>query len=523
MLLKTNWTGAIMLLVLPLISAAADPLHIEIDRHILAKAKANSPSKIADDAEFLRRVSLDFAGRIPTSAEVRRFLSDPAADKRTKLIDGLLGSGDYALRMTEFFHIHLMERLGEHPEWNKYLQSSFASNKRWDQMAREILRADPNDAANRGAAFFYAKRLENYGQNPVDYSALTRDVGRLFLGKDLRCAECHDHLFIDDYQQQHFQGLHAFFQNTFLVDAKTPAVGEKPTTKKIEFMSVFKKVPKQMGPALPGGKEIPIPEVKKGEEYDVKPDPRTKAPGKLKFSTLSALAEQLPSKQNDAFAKNIVNRLWFMLLGRGIVHPLDLHHSGNPPSHPELLDRLAHEFVAHTYDIKWLLREIALSQTYQRSSVMPEGKPPAPELFLTATEKRLSAEQLARAVWHAAGQPKEPPDTLKAKFAKAFANPMREPEDEIAADLRSSLFLLNDPAVLALLQPQSGNLIERAAKLDDAAAVEEIYLSVLSRLPTPDEKQDATKYLAERSTKRVDALGKLAWSLLASTEFCVNH
>lgn len=516
--------GAILLLACALRAAAGEPLQVEIDRLILAKAGEQRPSPPADDAEFLRRVMFDLAGRIPTAAETRAFLADKETDKRTRLIDRLLAAPSYAPRMTQFFHVHLMERLGEHAEWTKYLLAAFAKNKPWDQMAREILRADPEDSANRGASFFYAKRLENYGQNPVDYPALTRDVGRLFLGKDLRCAQCHDHIFIDDYQQQHFQGLFAFFQNTFLVDAKTPAVGEKPTTKKLEFMSVFKKVPKTTGPALPGGSEVEIPRFKQGEEYVVKPPPRSKAPGKLKFSTLAILAEQLP--RSESLARNIVNRLWFMMMGRGIVHPLDLHHSGNPPSHPELLDLMAKEFVAHKYDIQWLLREMALSQTYQRSSLVPDGSLPRTEQFLTALEKRLSAEQLLAAVTLATGDAnskRKPDASLQTKFVKAFANPMREPEDEIAPDLRSALFLLNDPAVLALLKPQTGNLVDRASKLNDSAAIEEIYLSVLSRLPAAEEKLTAEKYLSKRKGERIGALSQLAWSLLASTEFAVNH
>src|SRR5262249_37489944 len=149
----------------------------------------------------------------------------------------------YPERMRDAFHGLLMERLGDHPEWSKYLVKSFAANKPYDLLAREVLRAAPRDESVRGAAFFYAKRLENYGQNPVDYAGLTRDVGRLFLGKDLRCAQCHDHLFIGDYKQRDFQGLLAFFQNAYLQDGAYPTVGERPTAKKLPFMSVFKKVP----------------------------------------------------------------------------------------------------------------------------------------------------------------------------------------------------------------------------------------------------------------------------------------
>jgi hypothetical protein len=125
-----------------------------------------------------------------------------------------------------------MERLGDNPYWSKYLHDSFAANKPWDRMAREVLGGAP-DEATRGAAFFYSKRLENYGQNPVDYAGLTRDVGRLFLGQDLRCAECHDHRFIKDYKQRDYQGLFAFFQNAYPMDPKYPSIAERPLTHKV--------------------------------------------------------------------------------------------------------------------------------------------------------------------------------------------------------------------------------------------------------------------------------------------------
>jgi hypothetical protein len=496
-------------------AAAAPPLHAEIDRLIEAPLGERKPSAAADDAEFLRRVHLDFTGRIPSAAEARAFLSDTTTDKRTKLIDRLLSGPEYASRMTDAFHVLLMERLGDHPAWTAFLKESFAKNKPWDAMAREMLRADA------GASFFLAKRLENYGQNPVDYPALTRDVGRLFLGKNLQCAQCHDHLFVNDYKQKDFQGLFAFVQNAYLVDAKSAAVGEKPTTAKLAFMSVFKKQPKETGPALPGGKEFDPPPLKKGEEYTSKPDPKTKSPGRLKFSPLAILADELPRKEHPDFARNMANRLWFLLMGRGLVHPLDLHHSENPPSHPELLDLLAKEFTSHDFDIKWLLREIARSRAYQRSSVLPAGESKVPpESFRTAIEKRLSAEQLAASVPLALG---EKADAAAAKFQKAFANAPREPEDEVSPSLKAALFVLNDPVVLGWLVPQPGNLVDRLTKLADADVADEVYLAVLTRKPANDERSEVVAYLKKHVADRPAALGLLAWALLASSEFGVNH
>ncbi len=506
-------------------SGADAPLHERIDALIAAGSPGETASPTADDAEFLRRVYLDLAGRIPSTSEAAGFLNDAAPEKRAGLIRALLNGPDYPRRMQELFHVMLMERLGEHAGWEAYLRASFAANKPWDQLVRELLSGKAADESTRGAVFFLSKRLEHYGENPVDYPALTRDVGRLFLGVDLRCAQCHDHLFINDYKQADFQGLHAFFQNVELGDAKTPTVVEKPTLKRLEYMSVFKKVARETGPRVPGLVEIEVPPIKPKEEYITPPDPKTKTPGVLKFSPLARLAEQLPSPENPAFARNAVNRLWFVMMGRGLVHPLDLTHGENPPSHPELLDLLANDFVAHKFDVRWLLEELALSHTYQRSSQLPDGRDEVQQdRFLTALEKRLSAEQLSASVIQGLGAEGVDHTALRGKFVKAFANAPREPEEEPSASLRAALFLENDPAVLDLLKPKDSNLVGRLSKLaDDVAVTDELYLAVLTRRPTGEERTEAAAFLATRSDQRVEALGQLAWALIASAEFGVNH
>lgn len=518
-----------LLLLLPASLTAAEPLHKQIDALVAARGKGKPVSAPGNDPEFLRRIYLDLAGRIPSVQEARAFLDDRTADKRPKLIERLLAGPDYPRRMAEQAHIVLMERLGDNADWNRYLLASFEKNKPWDVMAREMLSASREEQA-KGAAFFLSKRLENYGQNPVDYPALARDVGRLFLGKNLQCAQCHDHLVIQDYKQADFQGLFAFIQNLAVEKPTPPAVAEKPGLKKVAFMSVFEKVQKETGPRVPGMKEVPLPAFKPGDEWLTKPDPKTKTAGVLKFSVLTRLAEQVTAPENAAFPRNLANRLWYLLMGRGLVHPLDLDHSDNPASHPELLELLAKEAVARKYDVKGLIREITLSQAYQRSSVLPPGQEkPEPALFLTSHEKRLSAEQLLGSVLEATGEKerlakgKTGSDALKAKFLKAFANPAREPEEEFLPALRSALFLLNDSAALDLLTPRPGNLVDRASKLADDRATEELYLSILTRMPTAEEKEQAGKYLAKNASRKPIAVGHLAWALLASTEFCVNH
>ncbi len=504
---------------------AAEPLHTAIDRIVGAQAgKDGIPlAGKSDDAEFLRRVWLDLAGSIPNPARAKGFLADKSPDKRAKLIDELLAAPTYAPAMADRFHTILMERLGDHADWRKYLEASFAANKPWNVLVKEILRADAKAENAKGAAFFLSKRLENYGQQAVEYSALTRDVGRLFLGVNLQCCECHDHLTVDDYKQQDFQGLHAFFRNLSPAAGASPGVAEKPTTEKAKFASVFTMKESATAPALPFGKMIEIPTFAKGQEFAEPPDRKTNSPGVPKFSTLKAASEELPQAENRNFVRNAVNRLWFVFLGRGLVHPLDFHHSGNPASHPELLDLMEKEFVAHAFDVRWLFREILLSDAYQRSSLLPAGAtvPPA-KAFAVGIEKRLSAESLFAAITTATGT--KPTELAKAKFLKAYANQPREPEEEVEASLKAALFLSHDATILEMLQPKPGNLIERLSKVaDDKAFAEELYLSCLTRMPSADETATVAKILAKPKQTRETAARKLAWALIASAEFGVNH
>lgn len=514
------------------VHAGEPSLHERIDELIVAAA-AGPMAERADDAEFLRRIYLDLVGRIPSTKETRLFLGDAAADKRVALIDQLLNGPEFPQRMRSLMNVMLMERLGDDAGWSKYLHDSFAENKPWSQMAREMASPDAEDEATRGSAFFLSKRLENYGQNPVDYPGLVRDVGRLFLGVDVQCAQCHDHLFVDDYKQVDYQGLYGFVGTTFLRrDVEFPAVGENLLAKKVDFKSVFIMEENVTGPRLPGGTEIEIPTFAKGEEYLTPPDKKTRFPGVLKFSPLRELAAQLP--EHPSFRRNIANRLWWVMMGRGLVMPLDLHHSDNPASHPELLESLGNELAARDYDMRWFIRELALSETYQRSSVLPDEVDSVAETsYRVALEKPLSMEQLLAAMVQANWNGETPAtrrgsnediNALQDRFAQAYANPPREPEIGFAPSVKAALFLLNDDVVLSWLEPRETNLVGRLNQLTDPAQVaEELYLSVLTRQPSDEERAGLSAYLASRESERGAAIGRLAWALLASTEFGVNH
>lgn len=517
-------------------------LHATIDKLIEADPSLKFAPP-ASDADFLRRATLDLAGRIPTREELTTFLADTSADKRAAAIDRLLASSDYPIRMQHQLHSMLMERLGDGDDWQAYLYRSAAANKPWDQLARELLHPNSDDEATRASAFFYVKRLENYGQNPVDIPALVRDVGRLFLGVDVQCAQCHDHLFVDDYKQEYFQGLLAFVGHLEIRrDLTFAAIAEKPLTKKIEFVSVFVQEPRSVGPKLPGQSEIAIPTFAAGEEFELPPDRKTKFPGKPKFSTLAILSQQLPTPENAYFSKNMANRLWWMLMGRGLVHPLDLAHSENPPSHPALLETLAREFVAHKFDIKFMLREIMLSRAYERSSTWPAefGDRPTAATYQVAIERPLSSQQLLKSLLVATDELARvtsdnktiaedlPPQSaqliaLQTRLDKSFTGPPREPEGEFAPTVKGSLFMMNDDELLKLLAPREGNLAARlVAENDPAKFTTLLYESILSRPPTEDESREVAEWLASKDPKQQQTR-ELLWALIASNEFCLNH
>lgn len=524
--------GAVVGLMMSSLTQADDTLAKRVDELITATSKDGPTAPCCDDASFVRRVYLDVAGRIPSATEATAFLDDKDANKRVALIDRLLASPDYARRMADQFHAMLMERRGENPEWTTFLLRSFETNKPWDQLVKEILDPDSNHEVNRGAAFFHTKRLEKVGQQDTDYPGLTRDVGRLFLGMDLQCAQCHNHLFIESYKQSDFQGLFTVYQNTFIrTDLKFPAIGEKLMTKKQDFSSVFDKVAMSTGPRVPGANEVEIPTFEKNEEYLTPPDRKANFPGIPRFRPMAVIARDLASATNKSFATNFANRVWFLMMGRGLVNPLDQQHVGNPASHPELLDALAQSSVDVKFDLKTVLRQIALSEAYQRDSVLPSGAAVAtPESYRVANEKRLTAEQIMASVLVATGT-REKPTELKgdaeknrAAFVKAFGNVPTDPEVEFSPSLKSSLFLLNDALIMDCLQPQPGHLIDRLTQMADASAIaKELYLCVLTRQPTAEESAAVSAYLSQNSDRKTAAVTNLAWSLLASTEFCLNH
>jgi hypothetical protein len=521
---------------------AAPSLHERIDQAIDTGKPDFSrlAAPLSSDAEFLRRAYLDLTGTIPTAATTRAFLADGSPARRTQLIDRLLASPEYARHMQDVFDVLLMERRPSRfvprPQWLEFLRTSFAANKPWDQLVREVLSADGSDPKTRPAAAFLLDRN-------ADQHLLTRDISRLFLGMNLHCAQCHDHPIVNSYKQDHYYGLLAFLNRTTLFRSPNgQLVLAEKADGEVTFQSVFDptKLTKTTGPRVPDGVLVKEEKFDKGKEYvvapanGVRPVPR--------FSRRAQLAPQIASPANVRFKRNIANRLWALMMGRGLVHPLDMDHPDNPPSHPQLLTLLADEFAAMKFDVKAFLRELALSQTYQRSSELPRGvEQVSADSFAVATLKPLSPEQLAWSLMQATGltdvQRKRLGKNLSERtlyqalasnvvpFVRMFGGRAGGAENaRFQATLDQSLFVNNGGLLRGWLAPQDGNLAQRLQALARPGDVaEEIYLSVLTRPPSAAERKEIADYLRGRTADRAAALQEIVWALLASAEFRFNH
>jgi hypothetical protein len=456
------------LLCLGILSAAraADPvpLHARIDA-LLEQGQPGGQAAPASDAEFLRRTWLALHGTIPTAVQARAFLADQAPDKRARLVDSLLADRQFARWMAVRLDVMLMERRGEvHTKaapWRDWLEESIAANRPWDALVRDLLATDGADEKTRHTARWLLER-------EADQNALTKDVGRLFLGQDIACAQCHDHPRVDDYSQRDYAGLQAFFNRTYLFrpDTKKPGLVAEQATGDLSYLSVFTKASGITRPRLPGQAELVEPA---GGEWVVAPNEKDKTVRPIpKHSRRALLATTIGSGEHPQFRRNIANRLWAIVFGRGLVEPLDLDHSANPASHPELMNLLAGEIAAMKFDMKSFIRELALTRAFQRSLDVPPtvGDPATlatllPELEKTADvlEKAATvameafrAEQKATVEANLAAAPrvaevtKAEADIAAAQKVADEALAARKPADDKAAPLREAYKALAEAA-----------------------------------------------------------------------------
>jgi hypothetical protein len=505
-----------------------------VDEHVFGKLKRFNiiPSEVSSDSEFLRRICLDVTGTLPPAGRVRDFVSSRDPDKRDELIETLLNSPEYVEYWTYFFSEVLRVFSGatlnvEHALiYEDWIRKNIARNAPYDRMARERLAAQ----GFSGPAWSYWTFRD---LTPVPEIA-TEQI-RVFLGRRLGCAQCHNHPF-ENWSQDQFWGLAAFFGDMtqimevekirgpyFVIDDleghgrrknRSPAKILHPRTKE------------QVRPSFPDGSLLPA-----SERRDLR----------------MRLAEWMTSPDNPYFAEAIVNRIWGHFLGRGFVEPVDDFRETNPPTHPELLKALSRDFVDHGFDLKHLLRTILRSRTYQLSGEANQTNRDDKVNYSRALPRLLEAPVLLDAITHATGVDSELivsdepdassgapagtraisliPGMVPSPFFEVYNRNDRRgvPENKPQLTLLQSLHRLSGPTFTSRLT-QEGGRVDRLLKegSSDRQIIEELYLSALTRFPTDRELSGLEAMLAEQPSRR-EGLQSLTWALVSSREFVHNH
>jgi hypothetical protein len=485
------------------------------------------PSPVSDDATFLRRVTLDIAGRLPTIEEAAAFAADTNADKRDRVIDALLDSPDYADYFANKWATLLKNRRESKADitanfaFHSWVRDSLLANKPYDQFVREILAATGTIVENPPVAWY--KRVKLPEQQ-------LEDVAQLFLGVRMQCAQCHHHPF-ERWSQGDYYSLAAFFSQ----------VGRKPTAiagedlifhKRGTAQYVNKKTEQPVKPAGLGGPSL---------EVAPDDDPRLQ------------LADWMAEESNPFFAKVLVNRYWKHFFKKGLVEPEDDLRDTNPPTNPELLDALAKHFIESDFDLKEAIRVIVSSKTYQLSAQPNEHNVVDHQNFSHFYPKRLQAEVLLDAVDCLTGATTSfadlpmgtravalPDNSYNSSaFLKVFGRPdaasVCECERVQSSSLAQSLHLMNSSEVKGKLATAGGRA-DRLAKSEeeDAKKIHEIYLAAFSRPPTGEELSIAESHI---NIPRTDSAGKpiapatakkmayedLLWAIMNTKEFLYNH
>lgn len=475
------------------------------------------PAAPVDDATWCRRVFLDLAGRIPTAAEQRAFLAAPVETRRVELVDGILDSDEHAVRLRELWDVFLMGRgkresredRRRNSGWWAWLEKSFRTNRPWNEIVREILVARPTSADDQGASWFLYERRN-------DHQAIAEAVAPIVYGARIDCAQCHDHPLAREVKQAHYWGLVAAYNRGKNVDGST-AVAESAVGGFVNFTNLKKEsqaavVTLLNGPTVAETRPEDGQKEEDGDDRYVDPAASPRVP---KFSRREAFATAATT-DNPLLARGFVNRLWAVLLGRGIVSPVDEMTTRNAPSHPELLDWLSSDFATHHHDIRRMVRGIVLSRVYALgvASVGASGSDPA--AFTSAAERPLTAEQIARSWCIAAGR--EPHnDPLRRAAVAAIPDVMPR---EYQATFQQAQFLSAAPALKELLEPVPGSTVAGiVAQSSPRDRVDAAFHAVLGRAPALDEMAQAEHFLEARPEQPAEAARDLVWALLTSAEF----
>jgi hypothetical protein len=488
-----------------------------IDELVFAKLQALGlpPSEVCDDATFLRRVTIDVAGRLPTLQETEEFLNDRGANKRARWIDHLLAGTDYAECFANKWSAILRNKRRNDLDkpatyaFSDWLRQSLHENKPYDELVRELLTATGQAGKNPPVAWYREVR---------DPSAQVEDTAQLFLGLRIQCARCHHHPF-ERWSQQDYYGLQAFFSQ----------VGRKNSPIPGQQRIYHRRGTAQAQDPKTG--EMVRPTGLGGDPLDISPDvdPRDK------------LADWMAGPDNSFFAHALVNRYWKHFFGRGLVDPEDDMRVTNPASHPALLDALAEDFIQHRFDLKHLVRTMCNSNVYQFSAEPNRWNARDKQNFSRYYPQRLHAETLLDAINQVTattsnfgGVPSDtravalPDNSFGSYFLTVFGRPESnsacECERSSEANLAQSLHLLNSSEIQGKLTSDSG----RAAKLAGDTScphqdkIRELYRLAFCREPTADESSLALAHI-ERSGNPRAAYEDIVWTLINTKEFLFNH
>ena len=500
------------------------PAENYVDEHVFAKLRQMTilPSDLCDDATFVRRVYLDGIGRLPTSTEARAFLADDSESKRDALIDHLIEQPEFAdfwaLKWSDVLRssrksIELKGSYG----FQVWLRDRLATNAGMDEIVTELLTASGNTFANPPA---------NYYRISDDPTALAESTAQLFLGVRMQCAKCHNHPF-EKWTQDDYYGFAAWFAR--VKTKPEPALGTPAKGK-----------PKNAAEVV---LTVRAGEVKQPRTGRVMP-PRKLGEGDANMTEGSdrrdALADWLTDPKNPFFAKSVANRVWFHLMGKGIVDPVDDFRDSNPACNDALLDALAADFAANGYDLQHLVRTIMKSRTYQLSAQPNATNEDDDKYFSHAVTKLLTAEQLLDAICDVTGVPEKfaglpagtravqlPDGEVNHPFLKTFGQPARELscecERESDGNLAQALQLINGPTVNGKVRSSSNRLTQWLSGGTPADAVlDELYVAALSRPPGAEEKAAALAHVEKASDKR-KAWEDVLWAVMNTREFLFRH
>jgi len=514
------------------------------------------PAPTADDPEFLRRTFLDVVGVIPSAEETQQFLADPAADKRARLVARLVKDPRYVDYWADVWN----EILLDYDSKGYYqaisiqgLRRVFAANLPFDEFARRIVTVEgvvnyrnleglpePNNLA----AFIVRERYRSY---PFVAQMTAARLTRVFLGVQIQCAQCHDHPF-DKWTQEDYKGMVSFFKDLRALRQKNPGlfhlVGDLAKGSKGQLMIAGREV-LRTGTDDPG----PIPNKASflGTEKGIEPG----------LSRRASFAKHMIS-ENLQFARACVNRYWLHFFGRGIVDPVDDFNLRNKPTHPELLDALAQDFVKHSYDLHWLIQAIVGSEAYQRTSRQSPREPAAEKHLATARVRALTPEQTLRSVAQATrlslgdlvaivgGKDPGPAQmslspmstTVMAEMKGQTGTSNFPPEwtahqsfryvaggevSDVTGTITGALLTMNGSVVSA------GTALRRRKILDGflqggrtlAERIQVVFLSTLNRPPTAKELERWTAHVGRGAAE--DAYEDLFWTLINTSEFLLNH